>query len=54
MIIERLEEGAQVKKAMAESMVVEIGQMVELIIAAYKAGGEVALFGNGGSALAFP
>jgi len=49
-ITERLEESAQVKKAMAESMVNEIGQMVDLIIAAYEAGGKVVLFGNGGSA----
>ena len=46
----RLEESAQVKKAMAKSMVSQIEQMANFIIAAYKAGGKVVLFGNGGSA----
>ena len=49
-IAKRLEESAQVKKAMAKSKVGEIERMVEFIIAAYKMGGKVVLFGNGGSA----
>lgn len=49
-IAHRLEESARVKKAMAESMVGEIEQTVRFIVAAYKAGGKVVLFGNGGSA----
>ena len=49
-IANRLEESAQVKKAVAKSMVSEIGRMVNFIITAYKAGGKVVLFGNGGSA----
>ena len=49
-IAHRLEESARVKKAMAESMVGEIEQVVRFIVAAYKAGGKVVLFGNGGSA----
>ncbi len=49
-ITERLEESAQVKKVMAKSMVSEIERMANFIITAYKAGGKVVLFGNGGSA----
>ncbi|MBA7710233.1 Phosphoheptose isomerase [subsurface metagenome] len=49
-IVHRLEESAQIKKAMAKSMVGEIEQVVRFIVAAYKAGGKVVLFGNGGSA----
>ncbi len=49
-IAERLEESAQVKKVMAKSMVSEIERMANFIITAYKAGGKVVLFGNGGSA----
>jgi len=49
-IAERLEESAQVKKVMAKSMVSEIEHMANFIITAYKAGGKVVLFGNGGSA----
>ena len=49
-IAHRLEESVRVKKAMAESMVGEIEQVVRFIVAAYKAGGKVVLFGNGGSA----
>ncbi len=49
-IIKRLEESAQVKEAMAKSMVSQIEQMAYFIIAAYKVGGKVVLFGNGGSA----
>ena len=49
-IIKGLEESAQIKKAIAESKVDEIASMVKLIITAYKIGGKVVLFGNGGSA----
>ena len=46
----RLEESARIKKAIAQSNIGEMEQMVELIIAAYRAGSKVILFGNGGSA----
>ena len=49
-IAERLEESAQVKRAIAKSKISEIERMANLIITAYKAGGKVVLFGNGGSA----
>ena len=45
-----LEESAQIKRAIAKSKVSEIERMVNFIIKAYKAGGKVVLFGNGGSA----
>jgi D-sedoheptulose 7-phosphate isomerase len=46
----RLEESAQVKKAIAESNIDEIEHIVNFVLTAYKAGGKVVLFGNGGSA----
>jgi len=49
-IAKRLEEGARIKKALAESRIDQIVSMVRLIVTAYKAGGKVVLFGNGGSA----
>ncbi len=49
-IVKGLEESAQIKKAIAGSKVDEIDSMVKLIITAYKIGGKVVLFGNGGSA----
>ena len=49
-IAKRLEESAQVKLAIAKSQVREIESIAKLIIAAYKRGGKVVLFGNGGSA----
>ena len=49
-IAKRLEESAQIKKAIARSMIDKIESMVTLIVTAYKAGGKVVLFGNGGSA----
>ena len=49
-IVKGLEESARVKKAIAESKIDEIASMVKLIITAYKRGGKVVLFGNGGSA----
>ena len=49
-ITRRLEESAQVIRAIAENKIGEIEDMVNLIILAYKAGGKVVLLGNGGSA----
>ena len=49
-IVKGLEESARIKKAIAESKIDEIESMVKLIITAYKIGGKVVLFGNGGSA----
>jgi len=49
-IAARLEESARIKRAIAQSNIGEMEQMVELIVAAYRAGGKVVLFGNGGSA----
>ena len=49
-IADRLEEGVRVKQDMAKSRIGEIEGMVKLIVSAYRAGGKVVLFGNGGSA----
>ena len=49
-IAKKLEESARIKKAIAKSKLSEIERMVEFIISAYKTGGKVVLFGNGGSA----
>jgi len=49
-IAKRLEESAEIKRVIAESKVSEIERMVDFIITAYKSGGKVVLFGNGGSA----
>ena len=49
-IVRLLEENARVNEAIAKTMTTDIEKMVGLIIAAYKAGGKVVLFGNGGSA----
>ena len=49
-IAKRLEESAQIKKAIAKGKIGEIEAMVKLIITAYRTGGKVVLFGNGGSA----
>jgi len=49
-IAKRLEESAQIKEAIARDKIGEIERMVEFIIGAYKTGGKVVLFGNGGSA----
>ena len=46
----RLEESAQLKKAIAASMTDKIESMVNFVITAYRNGGKVVLFGNGGSA----
>lgn len=45
-----LEESANLKKAIARDMLVEIDSMANMIIDVYKAGGKVVIFGNGGSA----
>lgn len=49
-IAQRLEESAQIKQAIAKSKISEIADIANLIITAYRAGGKVILFGNGGSA----
>jgi len=49
-IANRLEESARVKRAIAKTNIGEIERIVEFIIMAYKTGGKVVLFGNGGSA----
>ena len=49
-IAKRLEESAQIKSAIAKSKIDEIYSMVGFIVATYKVGGKVVLFGNGGSA----
>jgi len=45
-----LEESILIKQAVAKSKIRDIEDMAKVIIAAYKAGGKVVLFGNGGSA----
>ena len=45
-----LEENIQVQRAIARSKVGEIEEMVNLILATYRSGDKVLLFGNGGSA----
>lgn len=49
-IAKRLEESAQIRKAIARSKISVIESIVKFIITAYKTGGKVVLFGNGGSA----
>ena len=49
-IANRLEESARIKKTIAKSKIGEIERMAKFIIMAYKTGGKVVLFGNGGSA----
>ena len=49
-IARSLDESAGLKKAIAREMLGEIESMANLIINAYKKGGKVVLFGNGGSA----
>ena len=49
-IAKRLEQSILIKQAVAKSKIHEIEDMAKLIIAAYRAGGKVVLFGNGGSA----
>ena len=49
-IAQRLKESAGVKEAIAQNKLGEIERMVKLIAAAYRKGGKVVLFGNGGSA----
>lgn len=49
-IAKKLEESAQLKKTIATSKIEEIESIVNSILSAYKSGGKVVLFGNGGSA----
>lgn len=49
-VIEELEESANIKKKMAQSLPDEIVAAAQRIIDTYKAGGKVLLIGNGGSA----
>ena len=49
-IVRRLEESILIKQAVAKSKIREIEDMAKLIITAYRTGGKVVLFGNGGSA----
>ena len=49
-IAKRLEQSILIKQAVAKSKIREIEDMARLIIAAYRRGGKVVLFGNGGSA----
>ena len=49
-ILKRLEESILIKQAVAKSKVRDIETIATVIITAYKAGGKVILFGNGGSA----
>jgi D-sedoheptulose 7-phosphate isomerase len=49
-IVKGLEESARVKLTIAKTNAGEIERIVTLIIRAYKAGGKVIFFGNGGSA----
>jgi D-sedoheptulose 7-phosphate isomerase len=49
-ITQRLEESARIKRSLAQNNLAEIERMALLIIEAYKRGGKVVLFGNGGSA----
>jgi len=49
-IAKMLEESAQTKRAIAKSRINEIDSMVKFVVTAYKTGGKVVLFGNGGSA----
>ena len=49
-IVRRLEESILIKQAVAKSKIRDIEDMAKVIIAAYKNGGKVVLFGNGGSA----
>lgn len=49
-IIEQLEESIEVKRLVRESLVSKIAQAAGLIIEAYRKGGKLLLFGNGGSA----
>ncbi len=49
-IAKRLQESAQVSSALAESKIDAIERIISLITSAYRVGGKVVLFGNGGSA----
>ena len=49
-ITRQLEEGASIKKTMAQSAPDIIARAVQVILSVFKAGGKVLLIGNGGSA----
>jgi len=49
-IAKKLEESILIKQAVAKDKIREIEGMAKLIISAYRRGGKVVLFGNGGSA----
>jgi len=49
-IAEILEESAKVKRAVAQNNIGEIESIVNLVVAALRAGGKVIFLGNGGSA----
>lgn len=49
-IVEMLLESGRLKETLARDFVGKVESMVELIVAAYKGGKKVILFGNGGSA----
>ncbi|MDO8568210.1 MAG: D-sedoheptulose 7-phosphate isomerase [Dehalococcoidales bacterium] len=49
-IARQLEESAGIKRDIARNQTGEIARVAQAIIAAYKAGGKVVFFGNGGSA----
>ena len=49
-IIEQLQESAELKRTMAESMIGSIKEAAEAVIDALRSGGKVLLCGNGGSA----
>jgi len=49
-IVQMLEESARIKREIAEKFTDKIARMAEMMISAYRKGGKVVLFGNGGSA----
>ncbi len=49
-ITQRLQESARIKMAITDSQIIQIEGMVNSILASYRKGGKVVLFGNGGSA----
>jgi len=50
LILQELKESVEVKEAMIKSLIPQIAQAARLIIDAFKKGGKLILFGNGGSA----
>ena len=49
-IASSLKESASIKEAIAKSKINEIKDVIKATVAAFKRGGKVVLFGNGGSA----